>query len=256
MQVAVRALGSAACLVAAVASLRATAWTDRDALDALAALSLDVTATSAFFALVAVGVAAWSRAPLAQRLGLGPGRLPRATVGLLLLGILSTSLALDSVLQRAIDAPDGALAQIEAALSGARGGALLLALVAVGVAPAVGEELLFRGLLQRALAERFGAAFAIVASALLFGAAHLDTQQGSAAFALGLYLGAVAHATGGVRAAIACHAVNNAAAVLGVALAPEGLAPPLALAPIGLLIGASAVALAYARASRPEDGAQ
>jgi membrane protease YdiL (CAAX protease family) len=91
----------------------------------------------------------------------------------------------------------------------------LLVLLALGLAPALGEELLFRGLVLRLLATRLGGPAAVLGSAALFGAAHLDPVHGAAAFFLGAYLGAVAWAGGSVRTPVLCHAANNTLAVLG-----------------------------------------
>ena len=94
-------------------------------------------------------------------------------------------------------------------LFAAGGRALLLTIFAVGIAPGVCEELLFRGLLQRGLVRRCGAPAAVGIGALVFGAMHLEWVQGSAATLLGLYLGAVAFRAGSVRPAIFCHCCNN-----------------------------------------------
>ncbi|UCE86069.1 MAG: CPBP family intramembrane metalloprotease [Deltaproteobacteria bacterium] len=213
----------------------------------LVALSLNALTTAAFFSLLAFAGATLSRTPSSARLGIGRGRLPGPAVALLALGLLSTSQALDTLIAHLGGASDGVLAHVEAALAGARGWRLGLALLAVGIAPAVGEELFFRGLLQRGLTRRVGVGGAIALSALAFGIAHLDRVQGAAALVLGLYLGAVAQLCGGVRAAIACHAVNNLAAVLSAALATGAPHLPLALVPLELLLGAGALALADTR---------
>ena len=215
------------------------------------ALSVDAAVTATFFALLTFGLASRSRTPLAARLGLGPGRLPSAAIALLAVGLLATSQALDALIQLAGGVTDdGTLAQIEAALAGARGGALLAALAALGIAAAVGEELFFRGLLQRGLTRRIGAVAAIAISATAFGLAHLDLVQGSAALVLGVYLGAVAHLSGGVRAPIACHALNNGIAVLSSAVWPELVTPAPLFAPLGLLVGLGALAVVHRRSAR------
>ena len=128
---------------------------------------------------------------------------------------------------------------------GARGVTLLLLLLGIAVAPGVAEELLCRGLFQRALQRRYGGSVAVLGSAVIFGAIHLDLAQGMLAFVLGLYLGAMALATGSSRAGIFAHILNNAVAtcIAAVGIASHtsnpiwlhGLAVVAALAGCGVL---------------------
>jgi membrane protease YdiL (CAAX protease family) len=148
-----------------------------------------------------------------ERLGLGRGRLPPRVLALLVLGVLTLSFAADGALRHADLRERGTLGKLDRTVAGARGGSLVASTLFLGLAPAVGEELFFRGLLQRGLEARLGPALAIPLASLLFAAIHGDAVHGAAAFLLGLYLGAVAHLSGGVRAAILCHAANNLAAV-------------------------------------------
>lgn len=83
----------------------------------------------------------------------------------------------------------------------------------VVIAP-VTEELLFRGLIQRAIRARYGATPAIVGSALLFAAYHLDPQTLVFASIVGLLLGWIADRAKSTMPSIALHAGFNALAVL------------------------------------------
>lgn len=160
-----------------------------------------------------------------QRLGLGPGRLGAAACLALVAGFVAFSNALSALLVLAELRDEGSLAEIDATLRVVEGPGFLLALVALGIAPGIGEELLFRGWLQRGVAERLGPGPGIAAGALLFGLAHFDPVHSSVAVVLGLYLGAVAHLAGSTRLAMACHAINN---TLGVAVGElEGAALPV-----------------------------
>jgi membrane protease YdiL (CAAX protease family) len=230
-------------LLAAAALLALGAWLATRATEPIVAFSLDASATAVFFALLTFSVAALSSVPFPKRLGLGRGRLRGGATAILAFGLLCTSQALDTLIRHAQLAPDGVLAHIETTLGGARGWHLALAILAVGIAPAVGEELFFRGFLQRGLTNHVRAAGAIAISAVAFGIAHLDPVQGAAAAVLGFYLGTVAHLAGGIRPAIACHAVNNLVAVLATALAHNAPGLPLALVPVELLLGAGAIGL-------------
>ena len=156
----------------------------------------------------------------------------------LAVGILALSHGLDALIELLGGADRGVLAEFEERIRGARGQALLIAAVGIGIAPAIAEELLFRGLIQRQIERQHGALAAITLTSLAFGAIHLDPIQGPAAVVVGLYLGVVAHLATSIRASILCHAVNN---LMAVGLTAGGLAPPLpaaASAPIGLGIGA------------------
>ncbi len=153
---------------------------------------------------------------LVERLGLGPGRLGPGRLGLALLGFLLLSNGLHRVIVGLGLLEGSTLGEIDAVVREAAPTAPLLVLLAFGLAPALGEELLFRGFLQRWLALRLPGLAAVLGSAALFGLAHLDPVQGPAAFVLGAYLGALAWCGGSLLPAILCHAANNTAAVLGV----------------------------------------
>jgi membrane protease YdiL (CAAX protease family) len=87
---------------------------------------------------------------------------------------------------------------------------LLLGAVTIGLAPGIGEETFFRGLIQTRLVARWGRWPAIVITAVGFGVFHLDLVQGGLAVVVGLYLGWLTERFGGIRPSIAAHAINNA----------------------------------------------
>ncbi len=195
--------------------------------------------------------AAMAGGSLRERLGVVPGRLPWRATLLAVGGFVALSVAADAVLRILALREGGSLQRLdELASAQARGGAVA-ALLILGVLPAICEELLFRGFAQRILVARLGAAAGVTASAALFGLAHGDPVHGAAAFALGLFLGAVAHLTGGVGAAVLCHGANN---LLGVAGAMAPWRPPGPSGPgIALLVGLAALALwRVARSARSE----
>jgi membrane protease YdiL (CAAX protease family) len=163
---------------------------------------------------VAAGVGALLRAGAPRRaLGLGPGRLSWRRLALLALGTLGASHALDGALDLSGLSEHSVLGELPRVLEGARGPRLLAALLALGLAPGIAEELLCRGLVQRGLA-RFGPAVAIPAAALLFGVLHVEPIHGAFATILGLYLGVIAWWGGSTRPAMLSHAANYLAAVL------------------------------------------
>jgi membrane protease YdiL (CAAX protease family) len=96
-------------------------------------------------------------------------------------------------------------------------GVLLLVLIVVLVAP-IAEEIFFRGLVMRSLERRVGPSWAIVVSAALFGAAHLEPLQFPALFTFGLVAGILATRTGRLGPAIWAHVAFNAVAVANLVL--------------------------------------
>ncbi len=207
------------------------------------ALALDALASAASLALFAVAAATLGREPVLVRLGLGAGRLSYARIAIGALGVVALSHAAEGVLQWMGVASPG-LARFEEALAGLPLSQIGFPLLALAFGSACGEELFFRGLLQRGLAPQLGRAFAIALTALAFGAAHGDLAHAAAAALLGLYLGVLADASDSIRAAILAHVANNALALLEVTTElriPDGpVATPLA---IGLCLTLACVAL-------------
>lgn len=91
-------------------------------------------------------------------------------------------------------------------------GYLFLALVVVGIIPAVCEEFLFRGLILNGL-RNYGAMFSVGISALLFSLMHMNLQQLPYTFALGIVLGLIVYYTKNIWLSIILHFFNNATAL-------------------------------------------
>jgi len=115
---------------------------------------------------------------------------------------------------------------------------------AIAVGPAIGEELLFRGIILRSLAARLPGGLAVLLSAILFGAIHFDALQGLGAMLIGLYLGFLALATGSLWPAIAAHAINNLLCALLARLDPEGAGSAFDAGHPWPLVAASVLAVA------------
>jgi membrane protease YdiL (CAAX protease family) len=89
------------------------------------------------------------------------------------------------------------------------GGIVLLALMA-----GIGEEALFRGVIQGGLAERLPIPVAVGIAALLFGVAHwLSRLYALLAGLIGLYLGTLFLLTGNLLAPIVTHTLYDVAAL-------------------------------------------
>ena len=88
---------------------------------------------------------------------------------------------------------------------------VLVLLVVIG-APIV-EELFFRGLVLRSVANRWGSGWAVAVSAVAFGVAHFELIQLPALVAFGVVLGLLAVRTGRLGPGIAAHMAFNAVTV-------------------------------------------
>ncbi len=99
-----------------------------------------------------------------------------------------------------------------------------LGYLAVGVLAPIAEEMVFRGAIQRRLAEALGKRspwIAIVLTAALFAVVHGNMAQGINAFVLGLLLGWMYVRTGSLVPGIAFHLTNNTIAFFSYRLFPN-----------------------------------
>lgn len=92
---------------------------------------------------------------------------------------------------------------------------LLLNLFMIGIIPAVGEELLFRGVLQQLLHRMISKPhLSIIITALLFSAFHMQFYGFLPRFMLGLVLGYAFYITGSLWVPMLIHFVNNSFSVI------------------------------------------
>ena len=92
---------------------------------------------------------------------------------------------------------------------------LMPTLLVIALMPAIAEEMVFRGVLARALAVRWSTGVAIVASSLLFGAYHLwPPVQMMSTFLLGLGFAFVALQARSAVPSMIAHATNNTIVLL------------------------------------------
>jgi membrane protease YdiL (CAAX protease family) len=89
----------------------------------------------------------------------------------------------------------------------------LVFLSGVIIAP-IAEEIVFRGYLYKAFRDRFRPSYAIVLSAALFSAIHLELLAAVPLFVIGVVLAYVYEKTGNLMAPITLHVLNNAVAFL------------------------------------------
>jgi membrane protease YdiL (CAAX protease family) len=151
---------------------------------------------------------------LTARLRLGPTRATPLGLGATVVGMVGLSLACGSLADLLSLGHGGVMESITSALHSSDPLRIVLALLAIAVAPGLAEEGFFRGLLMTRLAARWGRWPAIVTSAAAFGLFHVDPVQGSLAFVAGLFLGWTSERFGGIRPTMLAHAANNAMFVL------------------------------------------
>lgn len=150
-----------------------------------------------------IGLMRWSRLSLIQTVGLA--------IGLIALGLAFNYLYANYVI------PDikvqEALRKMFAALPDTPVNTIMLFVAIAGIAPLL-EEILFRGLLQNALAKKLPAWGAILGASAIFGAVHMDYHAFPALMVMGAVFGILYHKTGSLRVNIIAHMINNGAALL------------------------------------------
>lgn len=91
---------------------------------------------------------------------------------------------------------------------------IALGFIAIAVAAPLTEELLFRGLLQKSFTHKMPVWLAILLSAFLFSAVHMQPYAMPALMSLGVAFGYIYHKTGSLRMTILLHMINNALALI------------------------------------------
>ena len=134
---------------------------------------------------------------------------------------------------------------------------------AIAIAPAVCEEILFRGLLTPVFKRGLGLWAALIVPSALFAAIHVDTMRDGTtiyyrvpfAFILGMLLAKLRLDTGSLWPPIIAHATLNATTFILVLIMeePKGVLPePQPLVALGMLVVGSAVARLLMRSVRTE----
>jgi hypothetical protein len=103
---------------------------------------------------------------------------------------------------------------------------LLVNLVVIALLPAIGEELMFRGVVQRVMTGLFRNVHAgVVLTAVVFSAIHVQFFGFFPRMLLGVYLGYLLLWSGTIWMPVAAHFLNNAAAVIAAYLVDSGRLP-------------------------------
>ncbi len=159
--------------------------------------------------------ARWSPEPWRDRLGLIPssGRA-LGWLHLAMAAAFTLSTALMSAIGLSLFLGDPAASPISTAISDGSWIAVTLTAVLLSLLPAIVEEVVFRGYIQRRLLARWSPSVAIGVSTLLFAIIHADSlQHVLAVVPLGIVTGLLAHRTGSIKAGMLVHAIHNAGAV-------------------------------------------
>lgn len=86
---------------------------------------------------------------------------------------------------------------------------ILLQIVMIGFIVPLGEEIMFRGVLQSAAVQKWGARTGILLSSLIFAVIHIDPALMAPLFVLGLVLGWCRHYFQSIWVAVLFHVLNN-----------------------------------------------
>ncbi|HHW59069.1 MAG: type II CAAX endopeptidase family protein [Bacteroidales bacterium] len=115
---------------------------------------------------------------------------------------------------------------LKSTLAGGGIGYLLLNIIYIAVVPAIGEELIFRGIIQRYLINfTKNAWLGIIITGLIFSLFHLSWNTILAIWFFGIILGLVYYTTGNIWYSIFIHFLNNLMAALSYWLASNELIP-------------------------------
>jgi len=207
-----------------------------------------------FVLFVALAIAA-SEPPRRESLRLSAGRLTGTHVLVIVAASAAFCLGGTAAWQLLHVSYPANWSRAQAALTAARGPALLAVLLLIGVASAAGQDLFFRGAMQTAFSRRYGPALAIGLTSLAFAIYQRDPLRGLEAAMLGILAGLLTEWSGSVWAGIATHVTNN---TLATALAPIETAkePSTALAAVALTLLVLAGSLTWLRRSLSASSAE
>jgi membrane protease YdiL (CAAX protease family) len=138
---------------------------------------------------------------------------------------------------------------VELMVQFARAESFPILVVAVALGPAIGEELVFRGLIGNGLTSRWGRPAGMLMTSLLFAAAHGFPPHALATIPIGLYLHHVYLATGSYWMAVIVHFLNN---LLVITLARFGAVEALPTSPALLSCSAGYVLMTALLLSRQQ----
>jgi len=184
-----------------------------------------------------------SKEPIKQRLGFLPqmgrvvGRLKLVTLAAVTFSASLVFLVLSHLLTRAAPTQN----VIGAAINDGSWRAVTLLSIILSILPALVEEALFRGYLQRRLLQRWSPAVAIGVSTLLFALLHFDSVHHMfGVVPLGVITGLLAYRTNSIKPGMLVHGIHNATVVGYASLAkvlPSDVSPDtIAVFALGVIV--------------------
>jgi sodium transport system permease protein len=189
------------------------------ALEGQALLTQLLVVQLGFFLVPTLALAAGLGLPWPRTFSLQPPGL-RALAGSALIGASAWAVIGATLVRLAPPPPDFIRQMSESLLLGGRA-PLWLLLLSVALAPALCEELVFRGLILSGL-RRLGPWTAIGVSALLFGLMHASVYRLLPTLTLGVLLGHVVWRSGSIWCGTVGHLINNGVAVVLLQHAVQG----------------------------------
>jgi membrane protease YdiL (CAAX protease family) len=171
--------------------------------------------------LVVVLAARKSPEPVRERLGLlSPAGRKFGGLSLAGLAACTLSLALVILIGSILAFGQPASNATEATVSQGSWLSITLLAVVLSLVPAVIEEIVFRGYIQRRFLQRWSPTAAVAVSTLLFALLHCDSLQHIlSVIPLGIVTGWLAHRTNSAKPGMVVHAIHNAGAVAFAAVA-------------------------------------
>ena len=89
----------------------------------------------------------------------------------------------------------------------------IILILSIAVIAPIYEEVIFRGILLKGMANKMAPNLALIISASIFALVHMNIPQGINAFLLGLIIGAIYLRTDSIYLCIFAHFINNSAAI-------------------------------------------
>ena len=132
------------------------------------------------------------------------------------MSLINAGVQLPDWLQNLMNAPGNSAQKIgEALMKGSSLGSLIFSAFVIAIVPAVSEELIFRGVIQKLFVDLAkNKHVGIILTAILFSALHMDVAGFIPRFALGAMLGYLYLWSGSIYLSMAAHFANNLLAFL------------------------------------------
>jgi len=124
-----------------------------------------------------------------------------------------------------------------------------LLLLVIAVAPAIGEEVIFRGVIGRGLTGRYGVVAGVTLTSMMFAAVHMHPAHVVALLPLAVFIHLVYLSTRSLLAPILLHLLNNSLAVFILKLSSHLEGTPLAVEesmPLEMMVVLAAISLVAA----------